>query len=172
MTTEGSCQASSQVVGTVELIHSAGFVHGGSLRILVWKKLGLTTHFRPYTSSNVSPITSTPWSDSDVYLNFGRPKTDAVSTRDGSLLGPAEVAEPTDYVPATVPHFQSPEARFEERIFAPSDWPAQSLNSVRDFPFSNLFLGGGDEVNCGNTRKAFRAMVGRVRESSPVILII
>jgi len=55
----------------------------------------------------------------------------------------------TDYKPATVPHYQSPEARFEGRIGMPSDvWAlACTIFEIRaGFPLFEAFLGGDDEI--------------------------
>jgi serine/threonine-protein kinase SRPK3 len=123
------------------------------------------------------------WSDTDVYLNFGEPQTETVSSRDGSPLGPnapAELVEPIEdavlanshllqkdilvidfgqsfsalsppigYVPATIPHFQSPEAHFAEQISSPSDiWSlaCTMFEICAGFPLFETFLGGYDEA--------------------------
>lgn len=56
---------------------------------------------------------------------------------------------PTDYKPATVPHYLSPEARFEGKIGAPSDiWALGcTIFEIRaGFPIFETFFGGDDEV--------------------------
>ncbi|KAG5649973.1 hypothetical protein H0H81_001274, partial [Sphagnurus paluster] len=161
-------KVAKQLTGAVELIHSAGFVHGD-----------LTTSnilFR--VAENVQN-----WSDSDVYINFGQPVTEEVVSRDHSPLGPSSPARlfapidnshltnstflqedtllidfgqsfpslhpPSDYEPATVPHYQSPEARFEGRIDMSSDiWAlACTIFEIRaGFPLFEAFLGGPDEI--------------------------
>ncbi|KAF8957092.1 hypothetical protein BDZ97DRAFT_1763173 [Flammula alnicola] len=53
------------------------------------------------------------------------------------------------YKPTTVPHYQSPEARFEGRIGMPFDvWAlACTIFEIRaGFPLFEAFLGGADEV--------------------------
>ncbi|KAF8962533.1 kinase-like domain-containing protein [Flammula alnicola] len=161
-------KVAKQAVYAVELMHTAGFVHGD-----------LTTSnilFR--AAENIQN-----WSDSDVYLTLGQPETEEIATRDHSPPGPHAPAQlvapidnayltnstflqedillvdfgqsfssfhpPTDYVPATMPHYQSPEARFEGRISMPSDvWAlACTIFEIRaGSPLFEAFLGGNDEI--------------------------
>ena len=177
-----------QVASVVKLMHTAGYVHGGSWS-LSRKRAGLSLqniYFSDLTISNIlfriaENVKS--WSDSEVYLNFGHPETETMATRDHSPLGihvPAHLVAPidnalltnpnllqeeivvidfgqsfcisrlpTDYEPATVPHYLSPEARFEGNIGAPSDiWALGcTIFEIRaGFPIFETFFGGDDEV--------------------------
>ncbi|KIM46980.1 hypothetical protein M413DRAFT_63939 [Hebeloma cylindrosporum] len=161
-------KVAKQVVGAVELMHTAGFVHGDLT----------TSNVLFHVAENVQH-----WSDSEVYINFGQPETEEIATLDHSPLGPhapAELIAPIgnaclthaillqenillidfgqsfpalhprrDYKPATVPHYQSPEARFEGTIGMPSDiWAlACTIFEIRaGFPLFEAFLGGDDEI--------------------------
>jgi len=78
-----------QVASVVKLMHTAGYVHGGSW-LLSRKRAGLSLqniYFSDLTISNIlfriaENVKS--WSDSEVYLNFGHPETETMATRDHS----------------------------------------------------------------------------------------
>ncbi|KAL5531926.1 hypothetical protein ACEPAF_5489 [Sanghuangporus sanghuang] len=133
-------KVAKQLAETVELLHSAGVVHGD------------------LTSSNILFRLSSEvlkWNDDEVYQMLGNPQTESVITRDGSppspaapsdLVAPIDVSSlcnpqfleedvvlidygqsyftdrvPKDYTPATPYHYLSPEAYFDSKLTFASD---------------------------------------------------
>ncbi|KAL5483266.1 hypothetical protein ACEPAI_8496 [Sanghuangporus weigelae] len=129
-----------QVADTVELLHSAGVVHGD------------------LASSNIlfrlSPKVL-KWDDDEVYRILGNPETESMITRDGSppspiapseIVAPIDISSlrippfleedvvlidygqsysadrvPKDYTPATAYHYLSPEVYFDSKVTFASD---------------------------------------------------
>ncbi|KAI0785254.1 kinase-like domain-containing protein [Abortiporus biennis] len=154
-----------QVASAVQLMHSAGYVHGD------------------LTTSNVLFQFSESvkqWSDDQLYSLLGEPETDMIATIDGSPPGshaPTEIIAPIDnaslsplqeditmidfgqsfsldnppegYMPATTIHYASPEARFESRISLSSDiWAlACTVFEIRaGSPLFEPFLGSEVDI--------------------------
>ncbi|OBZ66636.1 Serine/threonine-protein kinase SRPK [Grifola frondosa] len=133
-------RVAKQVANSVDLLHSAGIIHGD------------------LTSSNILFQVSDVvhhWSDDNVYQILGSPETDNVVTRDGSppsphapvqVVAPIDISRlssplllqedillidfgqsffadrsPPNYEPATPLHYLSPEAFFDSEISFASD---------------------------------------------------
>ncbi|KAF5383682.1 hypothetical protein D9615_003640 [Tricholomella constricta] len=156
-----------QLVCAVELMHTGSFVHGDlttsnilfrvAENVQNWSDDEVYLNFgQPETEEietrDRSP--SGPHAPSQLIAQIDNASFHYTLLQEDSLLidfgqSFSKFHPPTGYEPATVPHYLSPEARFEGRIGLPSDvWAlACTIFQIRaGFPLFEAFLGGNDEV--------------------------
>ncbi|KAJ3506819.1 hypothetical protein NLJ89_g6654 [Agrocybe chaxingu] len=157
-----------QVACAVEIMHNAGFVHGDltTSNILFrvaghvqdWSDREVYLNFGHPETEKIAIYDRSPLGP-HMPLKLVVPIEDAYLTNSAILREDILLIDfgqsfstsrpPVGYEPATMPHYLSPEARFEGRIGLPSDvWSlACTLFQIRGgSPLFEAFLGGDEEV--------------------------